>query len=227
MNTENEAVQSYFIEVVNKMHNMDKAGRFTLITSVLDWYVRRVVTNEVVLTDRLKVQAHVMVTISNSLPQEMIKADGFASSIIPAIGNILDALGEAGIEAVEKGSDPEDTLVSKIITKSFLENFLLSLGATQHLMVEFGIANSLMMQKFAELYPEGIEKQECETFMGKEIASNMKMLLSDREEYRRILGSLSEDDRKSILELVKTHEKNEDAMDSYKKAGWTRVRVVI
>jgi hypothetical protein len=168
-----------------------------------------------------------MVTLHNSLPQEVTNADGFAANIHPTLSKILDALGKAGIEAVEKGSDPEGTLVSKSLTISVLENLILLLGGTQHLTPEYGIANHLMFQKFVKLYPQGSEKKETHIFMSKEVESNMKMLLSDREEFVRICESLSDDGKKSIFKLVKDSEKDEKLMEVAVKAGWAKVRVVI
>ena len=71
------------------------------------------------------------------------------------------------------------------------------------------------------------EEKETQIFMGKEVESNMKMLLSDREEFWRICESLSDDSKKSISELVKASEKDEKLMEVAEKAGWTKVRVVI
>ena len=227
--TENEvdAIVQYFEEIAIKMRGLDKADRFSVITSILDQCVRRIVTDEFTQVDLIKVHAHLTVTLHNSLPPEVLEADGFASSISSIIGKVLNALGKAGIAVIEKGSDPEDTFVSKNLTISVLDNILVLLGATPHLRVEYGIANHLTFQKFAKLYPQGCEEKETQIFMGKEVETNMKMLLSDREEFWRICESLSDDSKKSISELVKASEKDEKLMEVAEKAGWTKVRVVI
>jgi hypothetical protein len=84
-----------------------------------------------------------------------------------------------------------------------------------------------MFQKFVKSYPQGCEKKETHIFMSKEVESNMKMLLSDREEFVRICESLSDDGKKSIFKLVKDSEKDEKLMEVAVKAGWAKVRVVI
>ena len=185
MKPENEVIddaQAYFLEVTLKMREMDKAGRITLITSVLDRYVRRVVTNKVTHADKTTVNAHLMNIIVDSLPQEVLEADGFPENVGSVVGTVLDALGMSGVKTVEKCSGYEGELVSKRSAQAVLEKIISLLGATQHLKFEYGIAHSLMMQKFTKLYPEGLEQQECETFLWEEVKFNMEMLLSDREE---------------------------------------------
>ena len=229
MGTENEAdaVLQYFEDIAKKMRELDKAKRFAVITSILDWYARRIVTNEFSQVDVIKVQAHLTVTLHNSLPPEVLEADGFLASNGPVIRNALDTLGKLAVESVEKGSDPKGTLVSNSLAMTVLEHILWLFGATPHLRFEYGIAHGLVMQKFAQLYPEGLEKKEFESFLAKEIESNMEMLLFDREEFRRICESLSDDSKKSISELVKASEKDEKLMEVAEKAGWTKVHVVI
>jgi hypothetical protein len=227
--TENEvdAIVQYFDEIAIKMRGLDKAKRFAVITSILDWYARRIVTNEFSQADVMQVQAHLTVTLHNSLPPEVLEADGFLASNGPVIRNVLDTLGKLAVESVEKGSDPKGTLVSKSLTITVLEHILLLLGATPHLRFEYGIAHGLVMQKFAQLYPEGLEKKELESFLAKEIESNMEMLLSDPEEYKLILEGMSEDNKKSTLEIIMDTEKDQELMKIYEKLGWTRVHVLI
>ena len=229
MGTKNEAdaVLQYFEDIAKKMRELDKAKRFAVITSILDWYARRIVTNEFSQVDVMRVQAHLTVTLHNSLPPEVLEADGFLASNGPVIRNALDTLGKLAVESVEKGSDPKGTLVSNSLAMTVLEHILWLFGATPHLRFEYGIAHGLVMQKFAQLYPEGLEKKELESFLAKEIESNMEMLLFDREEFRRICESLSDDSKKSISELVKASEKDEKLMEVAEKAGWTKVHVVI
>ena len=145
--TQNETIDlvvSHFTEIGEKMRKMDSAGRFTAITSILDWYVRLAVSGEAVPANRLTVQAHLLPIITNSLPEEVITADDFGKSTTSAIENIL---AKQGAEYVKTEAGAEGTFVSKRLAQAVLERILIMRSIPTQIDLE-----SLFCMNLSEYY---------------------------------------------------------------------------